>query len=247
MLGVIKPKAGERVWEIGPGVGSITHALVERVRELTVFEIDRGFARYLDAAFGGRPGFRVVTGDFVDTWKAVYAESGPPDTMFGNLPYRSAARILASLIEGGGARSRLVVTVQREVARRISARPGSKDYSSFSILCQSAFAAAIRGDLKPGSFYPVPRVVSTIVELVPHDAFKVSDPALFHELTRLLFAARRKTVRNNALSSARLRSLDRDLLVRLIEASGIDPEERAERLEIGQIVDLANRILAQEL
>jgi 16S rRNA (adenine1518-N6/adenine1519-N6)-dimethyltransferase len=165
---------------------------------VTAFEIDHGFARLLTRLFGGRPGFSLVVGDFVDTWPAEREISGPPDRLFGNLPYNAAGAMLASLIEGGMVPDRMVFTVQKEAARRMSARPGTKDYSAFSVLCLSACRVRIAFDIGSSSFWPVPNVASSVVILEPR-----SDPVLpddrrgFSAFVRAAFSSRRKTLRNN--------------------------------------------------
>ncbi len=164
LLGV---QPGESSWEIGPGLGSMTELLSHAAGELTVFEIDRGLCRWLEECYGGRPGFRLVQGDFLETWREARDRQGLPDRILGNLPYRSASIMIASMVEGELRPRSMVLTVQRELGDRMTARPGEKSYSSFTVLCQACHVVENRGDLKPGSFYPVPEVVSTIVELRP--------------------------------------------------------------------------------
>ncbi len=244
VLAAIDPKPGDRVWEIGPGIGSITELLVGRVAALTAFEIDRGFLPILEARFGKVLGFRLVAGDFLATWEQVRSEQGLPDLIFGNLPYSSASAILAALIRGGAGGARLVVTVQREVAERIGARPGTKAYGGFSILCQWDYAVIQRGDLKPGSFYPAPEVTSSVIELRPRERPPLEDRELFFALTRHLFAARRKTIRNNLLAMEGLEGLGEEALLAALKAVALEPGRRAESLSVEQVAALADRLAA---
>lgn len=101
MLDELKAEAGTRVWEIGPGIGAMTALALDLGLAVTVFEIDHGFSRTLARLFGGNPSFRLVEGDFIDTWKAELEATGAPDRIFGNLPYSAANAIVASLLEGG--------------------------------------------------------------------------------------------------------------------------------------------------
>jgi ribosomal RNA small subunit methyltransferase A len=187
------------VWEIGGGLGAMTSGLLERGAELTVFEIDSGFAGVLRDFFGAREGFTLVEGDALKTWR----NFPPGDYLFGNLPYTIGAALLADFIEKNRFFRRMVVTVQKEVARRMAARPGSKDYSSFSVLCGSVYTITPLLVMKGASFYPEPRVDSQGVRLdLRTDRNPAAYPVYFRPLLRCLFASRRKTVKNNLESFA---------------------------------------------
>ena len=141
VLSYVGIKEGDSVWEIGGGLGSMTSMALDRAGlagHLTVFEIDRGYIDFLSEQFGSHPGFRIVAGDMVKTWRTVAEETGKPDVIFGNLPYNSASAMITQLIEGDCLASRMVFTVQKEMGLRITAKPGSADYSSFSVFCQLA-------------------------------------------------------------------------------------------------------------
>jgi 16S rRNA (adenine1518-N6/adenine1519-N6)-dimethyltransferase len=231
LVGLLEPPTGGSVWEIGPGLGSMTGMLVRASRTVVAFEVDRGLCRFLEETLGGQPGFRLVPGDFLDTWREARASFGVPDRVLGNLPYSSASILISDLLEGELSAPRMVFTVQRELAERMTARPGLKSYSSFSVLCQSCCVVTGRGDLQPGSFWPVPEVVSSVVELRPRDDAP-HGPALqaLSLLCRGLFAARRKTIRNN-LAAARFGPLFTAEQAReALEREGIDPAWRAERI-----------------
>jgi len=244
IVAAIDPKPADRIWEIGPGIGSITDLLAGRVAGLTVFEIDRGFLPILESRFGAFAGFRLVPGDFLATWEGVRAEEGLPNLIFGNLPYSSASAIIAALVKGGAEGVRVVVTVQREVAERIAARPGTKAYNGFSILCQWAYAVSAHGDLKPGSFFPAPEVTSSVIELRPRNRPVLADRELFFGLTRHLFGARRKTIRNNLLAMKELEGMSESDLCGTLEAASLDPNSRGERLTVEQVAVLSDRLSA---
>ncbi|MBT3276184.1 MAG: ribosomal RNA small subunit methyltransferase A [Spirochaetales bacterium] len=215
-------KTGDRVWEIGPGVGSLTHKLVEKEIQLTVFEIDRGFVRVLEDLFEGKSGLKIVTGDFIHTWKQVVEMSGLPDIIVGNLPYSSAAAIILSLTEGEISPRKLVCTVQKESAQRMTAREGSADYSSFSVLCSLIWNIRSLGDLKGGSFYPPPKVKSTVLELLPSGEELLVSRAVLLKVVRELFAGRRKTIRNNVIMFAKKIAVPSNILLSAVESTGID-------------------------
>lgn len=202
--------------------------------KVTAFEIDHGFARLLTRIFGDRPEFSLVEGDFIDTWPPERASSGPPDRIFGNLPYNAAAAIIASLIEGGLVPARMVFTVQKEAALRMHARPGSKDYSAFSVLCLSACRVRIAFDIGSSSFWPAPNVASSVVVLEPRpDPVLSGERGGFSAFVRAAFSSRRKTLRNNLRATApglgetltdALRELGKPEDVR---AEALSPEELA--------------------
>ncbi|HET7839889.1 MAG TPA: 16S rRNA (adenine(1518)-N(6)/adenine(1519)-N(6))-dimethyltransferase RsmA [Rectinemataceae bacterium] len=198
ILEELKAEAGASVWEIGPGIGAMTALALEAGLEVRAFEIDHGFARLLRRCYGERPNFRLIEGDFLRTWRAELEAHGPPDRIFGNLPYSVANAIVCALIEGGLVPPRMVFTMQKEAALRMAAVPGSKDYSAFSVLCTSACKVRLAFDLGAGSFWPAPRVTSSVVSLVPRAKPVAADNrAAFSAFVRAAFSSRRKMLRNN--------------------------------------------------
>lgn len=231
LVSLLELQANETVWEIGPGLGSMTVPLLERAARVMAFEVDRGLCRFLQETFGSASSFRLVPGDFLENWRNAVSEYGPPDRLLGNLPYRTASIMIGDLIEGGLRPHVIVVTVQRELADRMTSGPGTKSYSSFSVLCQSCFHVIDRGDLQPGSFYPVPEVVSSIVEMRPkNDAPDGRTLLVLSALCRGLFSSRRKTIRNN-LGAGRLGpNVSAEALKTALVGEGIDLGRRAEQL-----------------
>ncbi|HTO21394.1 MAG TPA: 16S rRNA (adenine(1518)-N(6)/adenine(1519)-N(6))-dimethyltransferase RsmA [Spirochaetia bacterium] len=237
LLALLEPAPGDTVWEIGPGLGAMTAALLSSAGAVIAFEVDRGMCRYLEETLGGAPAFTLVPGDFLQTWAAILSTRGLPARILGNLPYRSASLMIAALIEAGVRPARMVFTVQKELADRMASAPGRKSYSSFSVLCQACFRVWGRGDLQPGNFYPAPDVVSSVVEMSPLPGAPGGATLLeLSRLTRELFASRRKTIRNNVRDAA---------VAMALEAEGIDLGERAEQVPPEAFVRLARRV-AQE-
>jgi 16S rRNA (adenine1518-N6/adenine1519-N6)-dimethyltransferase len=139
----------------------------------------------------------------------------------------------------------MVFTVQRELADRMGSPPGTKSYSSFSVLCQTCFRVTGRGDLQPGSFYPVPEVVSSIVEMKPReDAPEGSVLSFLSILVRGLFSSRRKTIRNNLGSAWLAPVVSREAGLAALEKEGIDAGARAEELPPAAFVRLARLLSA---
>jgi 16S rRNA (adenine1518-N6/adenine1519-N6)-dimethyltransferase len=234
LVQILAPLPHETAWEIGPGLGAMTELLARSAARVIAFEVDRGLCRFLQETLVNLPSFTLVPGDFLDTWKGTLQHQGTPDRILGNLPYSSASLMIADIIEAGLRPIRMVFTVQRELADRMSSPPGQKSYSSFSVLCQSCFNVVDRGDLQPGSFYPVPDVVSSIVEMTAVDGAPSGEELKsLSALARSLFSSRRKTIRNNVKDEAVREALERE---------GIDLGFRAEQLPPSAFVRLARRL-----
>lgn len=201
ILDALDVKAGTSVWEVGPGLGAMTSELLRRGARLTVFEIDRGFAsavRRFFSEYSEKGLLRIVEGDVMKTWRSELSAQGTPERFFGNLPYNIAAALIADTIEKKVRFEKAVFTVQKEVAMRAAAQPGTADYSSFSILCQWAYRLKPVAELSGGNFWPKPNVTSTAFSMEKTDFFPGCDnPALFVKLLRGLFSSRRKNIRNN--------------------------------------------------
>lgn len=230
------------IWEIGPGLGAMTHTLVDMTDKLTVFEIDYGFIRYLEEAFGHKKGFKIIAGDFVKTWRSVADKDGKPLGILGNLPYNSASAIISSLIEGACVPESMVITVQKEMGQRMTSPPGSKNYSSFSMLCQYVFTVQNMGDLKSGSFYPSPDVTSTILELKPHNLYKDVNSQLYFKIIRDLFQSRRKTIRNNLSRGWTGSNIPWEVVGNALQLSGIRYDDRGENISVGAVVELVKHL-----
>ena len=238
LVEILSPRPQETVWEIGPGLGAMTELLAGAAARVFAFEVDRGLCRFLEEGLRGRASFTLVPGDFLETWKETMQRQGAPDRILGNLPYSAASLMIADIIESGLRPTRMVFTVQRELADRMTSPPGRKSYSSFSVLCQTCFDVADLGDLQPGSFYPVPEVVSSIVQMTAvAGAPSGEELKRLSALARSLFSSRRKTIRNNVKDGAA-----REALEDALEKEGIDPSLRAEQLPPSAFARLARRL-----
>lgn len=219
----------EEVWEIGPGLGAMTALLLDKARLVRVFEIDPAFQTILEKFFGNLPQFSLVKGDVLKTWQ----DQSPQEAsikVLGNLPYNIAGAILQRLMRQPITLA--AITVQKEMAQRMAARPKSKEYASFSVWCQLRFNLQLLGDLKPASFYPQPRVDSSIVRLQPKTATDAAVLTLAENLAKQAFASRRKTLRNNLHApSGSLQRFSGEELLAAFQQSGAPPSMRAEELE----------------
>lgn len=277
-----------QVWEIGPGLGVLTAALLERGHDVAAFEIDWGLVRALQELFAaelvqpnsadwaansypaateegpsGFPGggsreepgepeerrsaargvLRIVPGDVLGTWRALWEEVRP-DAIVGNLPYRSSQAILGSLIEHGAVPSQIVATLQREVAERALAPAGNSEYSSFTVLLRTRCTVRRHFDISGECFYPRPEVASTVIELRPrHGPWRPTDLSDFSNFVQACFRARRKTLYNNlkAISGGP----PEGTLDSLLQGQGIPLSARAEEVEPDTFYTLYTRFTAE--
>lgn len=235
----------EQVWEIGPGIGALTAMLLNIGVHLTAFEIDHGFCSILrDEAFPKVSNFTLVEGDALKTWVAVHREMGTPDVICGNLPYNVGSICIAKFLEQQCLPTRMVYTLQKEVADRLSSKPGSKLWSKLSVLAQIDYEVIEVLTIKGGSFFPSPNVDSVVVRmdrrnkpLVPLELRE-----LFLQVVGDLFTQRRKTVRNNLLRGKSGALLGREAIFKALALAGIAESERAENLEFHALLALVKAL-----
>lgn len=213
---------GEWVYEVGPGLGTLTRALAEGGARVVSVEMDRRLQAVHAETLAGLP-VEVLWGDgLLFDWNAV-----PGGSLFaGNLPYNIATPLITRLLISGRFR-RIVVLVQKEVALRMAASPGSPEYGLLSLRVQYHSAVKRLFDLPPGAFFPAPKVTSSVVRLEPSSV--LDHPALFR-LIESAFGQRRKTL-VNALRAA---GYDRQRVAGALEALGLSPQVRGEALSLGQ-------------
>jgi 16S rRNA (adenine1518-N6/adenine1519-N6)-dimethyltransferase len=245
IVAIMELDKDKKVWEIGPGLGAITSVLLETGASLTAFEIDHGFCRILESdAFGDDENFRLIEGDALKNWKEIYDKEGVPNVICGNLPYNVGSVCIAKLLENSCHPSRMVFTLQKEVAQRLSAGFGSKLWSSFSILAQIDYETRIAMDINNGAFFPVPKVTSSVILMNKLEKPLVEESlrATFLMVVRDSFGKRRKTLRNNLLSGKSGKLLGREATLRAIENSGLEESQRAEKIDIPSFIKLASAI-----
>lgn len=228
----------ETLLEIGPGDGALTRIAAHRAARVLAIEIDPLRARRLADEFRGNPGVRVMEGDALSRsfagWLAEAGWSGPA-VLLGNLPYNAATPILLSAIEEPETIRRVVATVQREVALRLTARPGGEGYGFLSVRVAARARGRVLFDLPPGAFRPRPKVTSSVIELMPRP--QGPDEATRSSALRLAslgFRGRRKTLAN-ALASSGGRARWESALARI----GKSPRVRAEELSLEDWIALA--------
>ena len=241
VVDAIDPRPDDRFLEIGAGPGALTLRLAPRVAHLTAVEVDREMVDRLAPDLP--PNVSLLHQDFLETPldSIVAGESDLPLRVAGNLPYNVSSPILFRLIEAHRAHGRLLdatLMLQREVAERIEARPGGKEYGVLSISVQLHADVRRVLNLPPGAFRPVPKVHSTVLRLTFRPpAVTLRDEASFEGMVRSMFTQRRKTLSNalRPFASARGREAGAALA-----AAGIDPSRRPETLQLDELARLAD-------
>lgn len=239
------------ILEIGPGIGCLTSALAERYRKVVSVEIDRGLIPVLEKTLSDYPNVTVVNADCMTVELASLlseaAGGGVPGVDFpvavaANLPYYITTPILLRLLESGIRFSRITVMVQKEVADRLAAAPGTRDYGAITAVLGYYGTATRRFTVPPGSFLPPPAVSSAVVsiDLYPEPTFRPLSEKLFFDTVHAAFEQRRKTL-TNALS-ARFSDLGKERIAGIVVASGHPADVRGERLSTGEFVALSDAI-----
>ena len=234
VLEAIAPQTGDRFLEIGPGPGALTLRLAPRVAHLTAVEVDRDLATELAARLPANA--EVVTEDFLEFDPAPLVAAGPL-RVAGNLPYNISSPILFKLITNADRLTDATLMLQREVADRLAARPGTKDYGVLTIFVTAQADVDRVLTLPPGAFRPAPKVHSAVVRLrfKPH-VVPAEFRDVFRRMVRSMFTQRRKTL-NNALRTF-ADSIGQSAPAAL-ELAGIDARRRPETLSLGDLVALS--------
>ena len=186
------PEPCDLVIEIGPGRGALTRKLLDRASRVIAIEIDPFLAAHLRQHFSGAEGLEVIEQDVLETDLRQWG----PAPIAGNLPYYITSPILGRVLDAHPPRA--VFLVQKEVAERLTARPGSRDYGYLTV--RTAFSARVKKlfDVPPAAFYPPPKVDSAVVLIEPHaPPAEIADPDAFLRFVEHCFRYKRKTLRNN--------------------------------------------------
>ena len=229
------------VLEIGPGIGCLTRELAGRAGKVVSVELDRSLLPILKETLAGRDNVEIVPGDILKLDIRQLVQSMPWFSGFAacaNLPYNITTPAVTALIEAKCFFA-ITVIIQKEVAQRICARPGSKEYGAFSVYCQYYTDPELLFEVPPDCFIPAPKVTSAVVRMVPRPApEEVDDPDHFFRVVKGAFALRRKTLLNS-LSSVFGGQLSKEQLAQAIAACGLPADVRGERLSIPQFAQLS--------
>ena len=233
------------VLEIGPGIGPLTVQLAQRAGKVAAIELDRDLLPILEETLSPFDNVTVIPGDAMKLdLAALAAEQFPCLTPVAcaNLPYNITTPVITALIEAGCFAS-ITVMIQREVAKRICASPGTADYGAFSLFCQYHTVPEYLFEVPPDCFLPAPKVTSAVIRLVPRTepVQTLASEELFFRVVRASFAQRRKTLLNG-LSAAFGDRLGKDALRQAITQAGLPEGVRGERLGIQEFARLAHTI-----
>lgn len=239
----------DSVLEIGPGIGTLTRYLAQNAAKVVSVEIDSSLLPILEETLSDLPNTAVVHGDVLKVdLKALIAErfDNIPPKVVANLPYYVTTPIVMKFLEEEIPVTDLVVMVQKEVADRMAAKPGGKDYGALSVAVQYFCEPEILFKVSTGCFMPAPTVESSVIRLrvLQNPKVQVISRKLFFATVRGAFGKRRKTLLN-ALSDSGL-AFSKDQVKQVLAAAGIDPIRRAETLTIEEFAVLANAVAREK-
>lgn len=232
---------GAEVLELGAGAGALTLPLLEAGARVTAVEVDRNLCVLLREQLGARPGFRLREADLAELdWERTLVEAGARPVVAGNLPYVLTSTVLFALAAQRERVAGAVLMVQREVADRLAAAPGGRDYGVLSALLGAAFAVRMVRRVPPAVFWPRPEVDSAVVRLVPLEGgWPEPEWRRYQAVVKTLFGQRRKKVGTLLRSLCGVAAMD---VAAIAQAAGVSPDARPEQLSVLQLRALAARL-----
>ena len=236
---------GTGVLEIGPGIGPLTEQLALRADRVVSVELDRSLLPILAETLAACPNAEIVPGDVLKTDLAALCRDRMPGlrtVACANLPYNITTPAITALLQAGCFET-VTVMIQREVALRICAAPGTPEYGAFTVLCRYYADSELLYDVPPSCFYPAPKVTSSVIRMDLRLAppVPVEDPDLFFRVVRAAFGQRRKTLLN-ALAAGLGQTADKAVLREALRSAGLDGSVRGERLSLEDFARLAARL-----
>lgn len=229
IVDAIMPLPGDKVVEIGPGLGAMTRPLLAAAKEMTVIELDRDLIAYLESLRG----LTVINQDVLQVDLAQLCVEGKKLRVVGNLPYNISTPIIFHLLAHVDLIEDMHFMLQKEVIERMAAHAGESAFGRLSIMVQRYCEVVPLLEIPPHAFDPAPKVMSQFVRLIPYQGnpYGIKSDVLFFDVVKAAFSMKRKMLRNN------LKGLMSEVE---IEALEIDPKIRAENLEIEDFVRLSN-------
>ncbi|MBJ7656163.1 16S rRNA (adenine(1518)-N(6)/adenine(1519)-N(6))-dimethyltransferase RsmA [Weissella confusa] len=242
-------KDTDNVVEIGPGIGALTEQLARAAKQVVAFEIDDRLIPVLDHTMAPYDNVTIVHNDIlkVDLEKEFakqFADTTAPLKLVANLPYYITTPILMQVLQSGIHFDNIVVMMQKEVADRLSAEPGTKNYGSLTLAVQYRMNAKLAFTVSRTAFVPNPNVDSAIISLTPREPLAVQprDEKQLFELFKIGFVMRRKTLWNNLTTAFGKGEAMQAKLTAALEAIDLDPRTRAEKLSLERFIELHNAL-----
>ena len=239
--------AGDFIFEIGPGVGTLTVELAQRAAKVVSVELDRGIVPLLTENVAAFPNVTIVQADALKLdLPALLDEQwgvGTRGKVVANIPYNITSPLLVKLLETKDRFSSLTLMVQKEVADRLRAAPDTANYGSLTVFARFYAEITVPASVPRGAFFPPPKVDSAVIHLVPHPVPPVEVPSAeaFFLISRAAFGQRRKTLLN-ALTNAESVPFDRERILSALEAVKIDGQRRGETLNLNELASLTRAL-----
>ncbi len=235
---------GDKIIEVGPGIGTLTREMASRAQNLMAVEIDKNLIPILEDTLGDYDNVKVVNEDIIKAdIRGLIDENlgGGPVKLVANLPYYITTPIIMRFLEENINVTDIVVMVQKEVAERMNAQPGGKDFGALSVAVQYYCDTEIIAKVPRHLFVPQPNVDSIVIALRvrPERKYKVDDEDLYFKVVKAAFGQRRKTLLNSISSMG---NLAKDQVKEALEEAGIDPKRRGETLSLDEFAILSNVI-----
>ncbi|MBE7560353.1 ribosomal RNA small subunit methyltransferase A [bacterium] len=230
------------VIEIGPGLGHLTHALLSAGYRVVAVELDRVLAQHLVESRDLFGELSVHCADALAVSLGSLVPESPRFCVAGNLPYYASSKLLFHLLEEGERIARMGLMLQEEVALRMVAPPGGKDYGRLSVMCQYWGEPKLALRVSRRNFFPVPEVDSAFVVWTPERRRPAKDEGAFRRLVASAFAERRKMLKSMPVSAGGGAAWTREALLSACGAAGIEPTRRAETLSVQEFLDLADAL-----
>ncbi len=246
ILAATHPSPDTCALEIGPGAGTLTQQLAANFKKTVAIEIDSALIPILGETMAAFDNFTLIHQDVMTVDLAALCKKefdGAPFCVAANLPYYITTPIVMNLLESRLPVTSMTLMVQKEVADRMAAKPGSKDYGALSVAVQYYTNPSLICKAEPHCFLPQPKVASTVIhlEVLPQPAVSVTDEAFFFKLVKSAFGQRRKTLLN-ALSKSPYLTIDKERVLSALEGLGLDPAIRGEKLSLAQFAEIANTL-----
>ena len=243
-----RPDSSTHVLEIGPGIGALTSELCREAGFVSAIELDKMLLPMLGETMAEYTNYEIIQGDALKINIAEVMASRPDlprKVVAANLPYNITGPVITALLECGVFES-LTIMIQREVAHRIAAKPGGKEYGAFTLFVRYHADSEILFDVPPDAFMPAPKVTSSVIRLTPHAPSDViEDRDFFFRVIKAAFAQRRKTLANTLKAGGF--GLSGEAIAAILEQCGIEPMARGETLGLEEFAQLAREIRAAQL